>query len=109
MEASKAAYKACLAARGPEGCEGQWQAYEADLAAYRAAPKIVIGAGSPPPRPALPEMGGMSWLAPPAPAPLPNMQPRFFAPAGGGTLMGFGGGAPQLMVPAGGGAFMAMP
>jgi hypothetical protein len=109
MEASLTAYKACLAARGPEACEGQRQAYAADLASYRATPKIIIGAGSPPPRPAFNGMGGVSWLAPPTPAPLPNMQPRFFAPAGGGTLMEFGGGAPQLMVPAGGGTFMAMP
>lgn len=50
MEASKAAYKACIAAQGPEACEGQRQAYEADLAAYRATPKIVIGAGNLPPR-----------------------------------------------------------
>jgi hypothetical protein len=49
MEASKAAYKACLAARGPEACEGQRQAYAADLASYRATPKIIIGAGNPPP------------------------------------------------------------
>jgi hypothetical protein len=49
MEASKAAYKACLAARGPEACEGPRRAYEADLSAYRATPKLVIGAGSPPP------------------------------------------------------------
>jgi hypothetical protein len=50
LEVSKAAYKACLAAQGPEACEGQRQAYEADLSAYRASPKIVIGAGSSPPR-----------------------------------------------------------
>jgi hypothetical protein len=46
MEASKAVYKACLAASGPEACEGQRQAYEADLSLYRATPKLVIGAGS---------------------------------------------------------------
>jgi hypothetical protein len=45
MEASKAAYKACLAERGPEGCEGQRQAYEADRSAYRATPKVCIGCG----------------------------------------------------------------
>jgi hypothetical protein len=50
MEASKAAYKTCVAARGPEACDGQRQAYEADISAYRATPKFVIGAGSPPPR-----------------------------------------------------------
>jgi hypothetical protein len=49
METSKAAYKACLAVQGPEACEGQRQAYEADISAYRATPKFVIGAGSPPP------------------------------------------------------------
>jgi hypothetical protein len=51
MEASKAAYNDCLAAREPEACEGLRQAYEADLSAYRATPKLVIGAGSPPPLP----------------------------------------------------------
>ena len=51
MEMSKAALKACLAARGPEACAAQQQAYAADLATYRATPKIVIGAGSPPPLP----------------------------------------------------------
>jgi hypothetical protein len=50
LEASKAAYKACLAAQKPEACEGPRRAYEADLSAYRATPKIVIGAGGPPPR-----------------------------------------------------------
>jgi hypothetical protein len=49
MEASKAAYKACLATRGPEECENSRLAYEADRSAYRATPKFVIGAGSPPP------------------------------------------------------------
>jgi hypothetical protein len=49
LEASKAAYKACLAAQKPEACEGPRRAYEADLSNYRATPKIVIGAGSPPP------------------------------------------------------------
>jgi hypothetical protein len=49
METSKAAYKACLAVQGPEACEGQRRAYEADISAYRATPKFVIGAGSPPP------------------------------------------------------------
>jgi hypothetical protein len=43
MEASKAAYKACLAARAPEACEGQRRAYEADLSAYRATPKVMCG------------------------------------------------------------------
>jgi hypothetical protein len=57
MEASKAAYKACLATRAPEACEGQRQAYEADLSAYRATPKIVIGAGNRPPFPASDGMG----------------------------------------------------
>ena len=57
MEASKAAYKACLAARAPEACEGQRQAYEADLSAYRATPKIVIGAGNRAPLPASDGMG----------------------------------------------------
>jgi hypothetical protein len=52
MEASKAAYKACLAARAPEACEAQRQAYEADLSAYRPTPKIVIGAGNRAPLPA---------------------------------------------------------
>ncbi len=38
MEASKVAYKACLAQHGLDAtpCEGPRQAYEADLAAYRA-------------------------------------------------------------------------
>jgi hypothetical protein len=49
LEASKAAYKACLAAQKTEACEGPRRAYETDLSAYRATPKIVIGAGSPPP------------------------------------------------------------
>jgi hypothetical protein len=57
MEASKAAYKACLAVRGPEACDGQRQAYEADISAYRATPKFVIGAGSPPPVAASDSMG----------------------------------------------------
>lgn len=57
MEASKAAFKACLAARGPEACEGQRQAYETDLSAYRATPKLVIGVGDPPPLPASDGMG----------------------------------------------------
>jgi hypothetical protein len=48
MDASKAAYKTCLAASGPQACKGQRQAYEADFSAYRATPKFVIGAGSPP-------------------------------------------------------------
>ncbi len=52
METSKAAYKACLAARGSEACEGQRRAYDADLSAYRATPKLVIGAGSSAPPPA---------------------------------------------------------
>jgi hypothetical protein len=56
MEESKAAYKACLAARGPEACEGPRQSYEADRSAYRATPKLVIGAGS---APALPASNGM--------------------------------------------------
>jgi hypothetical protein len=30
----------------PEACEGLGQAYEADLTAYRATPKFVIGAGN---------------------------------------------------------------
>jgi hypothetical protein len=104
MEASKAAYKTCLAAQGPEACDGQ--AYEADISAYRAFPKFVIGAGN---RASLPAsgMGTMPALAPldpPTPPPLPDMRPRLFAPGGGGTLMELGGGAPQLMAPAGGGA-----
>ena len=49
MEASRTGYKACLATREPEACEGLRQAYEADLRAYRATPKFVIGAGNPPP------------------------------------------------------------
>jgi hypothetical protein len=57
MEASKAAYKTCLAASGPQACEGQRQAYEADISAYRATPKFVIGAGSPPPVAASDGMG----------------------------------------------------
>lgn len=81
MEASKVAYKACLAAHGPEACEAQQQAYAADLAAYRATPKIVIGGGHP--------------------SPMPNMQPRLLIPATGGM--------PHMMVPMGGGNFMVMP
>jgi hypothetical protein len=42
MEASKAAYKACLTAREPEACDGLRQAYEADRSAYRATPKLAI-------------------------------------------------------------------
>jgi hypothetical protein len=111
METSKAAYKACLATRGAEECEGQRLAYEADRSAYRATPKFVIGAGSPPRRlaagtgstPALPPVG------PPALPPLPDMGPRLIVPGGGGTLMELGGGAPQIMVPAGGGSFMTLP
>jgi hypothetical protein len=45
MERSKAAYKACLAAREPEACDGLRQAYEADRSAYRATPKVCIGGG----------------------------------------------------------------
>ena len=52
VEASKATYKACLAAREPEACDGLRQAYEADLSTYRAIPKFVIGARNPPPLPA---------------------------------------------------------
>lgn len=112
MEVSKASYKACLATRGPEACEGPRQSYEADLSAYRATPKFVIGAGSPPPLPASNGMGAMPALAPlepPPMPPLPDMSPRLLVPGGGGTLMELGGGAPQIMVPAGGGAFMALP
>jgi hypothetical protein len=111
MEASKAAYKACLAARGPEACEGQRQAYEADISAYRETPKFVIGAGSPPPLQAsgMGIMNAPPLLEQPAMPPLPDMRPRLFVPGGGGTLMEMGGGAPQIMVPAGGGAFMTMP
>jgi hypothetical protein len=90
MEASKAAYKACLAAQGPEECEGQRQAYQADLSAYRATPKIVIGAGSPPPLTAANGMGSMPALAPLGPPPLPplpDMGPRLLVPAGGGAFM----------------------
>jgi hypothetical protein len=111
MEASKAAYKTCLAERGPADCDGQRQAYQADISAYRATPKFVIGAGSPPPL----QASGMGTMLAPAPLeqpampPLPDMRPRLFVPGGGGTLMETGGGAPQIMVPAGGGAFMAMP
>jgi hypothetical protein len=57
MEASKVAYKACLAAGGPEACEGQRRAYEADLSTYRATPKLVIGAGSSAPPPASVSLG----------------------------------------------------
>lgn len=60
MEASKAAYKTCLAARQPEACDGLRQAYEADLSAYRATPKFVIGAGNAPPLPA-PDGVGTGW------------------------------------------------
>jgi len=45
MEVSKEAYKTCLATQSPELCEGEWRTYEADLSAYRATPRIVIGAG----------------------------------------------------------------
>jgi hypothetical protein len=58
MEASKAAYKACLTAREPEACDGLRQAYEADRSAYRATPKLAIGAGSAPPLPASNGIGG---------------------------------------------------
>jgi hypothetical protein len=111
MEASKAAYKACLATRGPEECEGPRLAYEADRSAYRATPKFVIGAGSPPPQ-AASGMGNMTAPAlagPPPLLPLPDMGPRLIVPGGGGTLMELGGGAPQIMVPAGGGTFMTLP
>jgi hypothetical protein len=57
MEASKAAYKACLAAGGPQACEGQRRAYQADLAAFRATPKLVIGAGNSAPPPASASVG----------------------------------------------------
>jgi hypothetical protein len=89
MEASKAAYKACLAARGPEACEGQRQAYEADISAYRATPKFVIGAGSPPPLSAsgMGTMPAPSPAGPPPLAPLPDMRPRLLVPAGGGAFM----------------------
>jgi hypothetical protein len=109
MEASKAAYKACLATSGPEACEGQHLAYEADLSAYRATPKLVIGAGSAPPLPASDGMGAMPALAPPQLPPLPDIRPRLLVPGGGGTLMELGGDNPPLMVPAGGGTFMALP
>ena len=48
MEASKVAYKACLAERGQDAaaCDGLRQAYEADLLAYRAIPKYGSGVGS---------------------------------------------------------------
>jgi hypothetical protein len=49
MEVSKTAYKACLTQHEAQACEGFRQSYEADLAAYRATPKFVIGAGNPPP------------------------------------------------------------
>jgi hypothetical protein len=111
MEASKTAYKACLAAQGPEACEVQRRAYEGDLAFYRATPKLVIGAGSPPPLPASNVMGTMSPLGPPALPPLPDMRPGLLVPAGGGTLMELGGSSSpsRLMVPAGGGTFKMLP
>jgi hypothetical protein len=87
MDASKAAYKGCLAAQAPEACEGRRLAYEADLSAYRATPKLVIGAGSAPSLPASNNMGAMPALAPPQLPPLPDMRPRVFVPAGGGALM----------------------
>ena len=106
MEASKAANQACLAALAPEACEGQRRTYATDLSAYRATPKLVIGAGSAPP---LPASDGVGTLAPPQLPPLPDMRSRLLVPGGGGTLMELGGDNPQLMVPAGGGAFMALP
>jgi hypothetical protein len=111
MEASKTAYKACLAARGPEACEGQRQSYEADLSLYHATPKLVIGAGSPAPLPASNVMGTMPLLGPPALPPLPDMRPGLLVPAGGGTVMELGGSSSpsRLMVPAGGGTFMMLP
>jgi len=109
MEASKAAYKACLATSGPELCEAQRLAYEADLSAYRATPKLVMGAGSALPLPASDGMGAMPAFAPPELPPLPDMRPRLLVPGGGGTLMELGGDNPHLMVPAGGASFMALP
>jgi hypothetical protein len=111
MEASKTAYKACLAAQGPEACEVQRRAYEADLSLYRATPKLVIGAGSPAPLPTSNVMGTMPSLGPRALPPLPDMRPGLLVPAGGGALMELGGSSSpsRLMVPAGGGTFMMLP
>jgi hypothetical protein len=60
MAASKAARRVCLAAQEPEICEAQRQGYEADLSAYRATPKIVIGGGTTASLVAGPASGGMS-------------------------------------------------
>jgi hypothetical protein len=59
MESSKVAYKGCLAEHGQDAaaCDGLRQAYEADLSAYRAIPKIVIGAGNRAPLPTSDGMG----------------------------------------------------
>jgi hypothetical protein len=112
MEASKSAYKACLAHQSqddPSSCEALRQAYEADLSAYRAIPKIAIGAATPPPLSSS-GMSAMPALAPPELPPLPEMRPGLIVPSGGGTLMELGGTSPpRLMVPAGSGTFMMLP
>ena len=79
MEASKVAYKACLAERGQDAaaCDGLRQAYEADLSAYRATsaairpgPVYSYGGGTAPVAPALSPLP-----QPVAPMPLPQLPP----------------------------------
>lgn len=78
MEASKAAYKACLA-QHPEdvpACEGPREAYEADLAAYRATSAAL--------RPGAAFTVGQStnFVPPSAPPPPTNMLSVTFGPNG---------------------------
>ena len=76
MEASKVAYKACLAERGQDAaaCDGLRQAYEADLSAYRAtsaAIRPVYSYGE-----TAPVAPALSPLPQPvAPMPLPQLPP----------------------------------
>jgi hypothetical protein len=64
METSKQVYKTCLAERGSEACERERQSYEADLAAHRATPKLVIGAGNSPPNDFVPAGTGAALDSP---------------------------------------------
>lgn len=71
MEASKVAYKTCLAQnpQGISGCEAAHEAYEADLAAYRATSAgIRSGAAFTVEQPA-------SAILPPQPPPEPMFHP----------------------------------
>jgi hypothetical protein len=79
MEASKVAYKACLAQHEQDAaaCDGLRRAYEADLSAYRATSAAIrpgpvdsYGVGTAAVSPAL-----SPWPQPVAPMPLPELPP----------------------------------